>query len=85
MLSDIGWKEYEMESFWKHNNSLDSQDSLPPLNSSVSICDYMDGSDFLWSGFVTQGLNEDLPQLPVYECHQPLVFLSGQFSRSQLA
>lgn len=84
LLSQLGWSGKEDEAVYKFKKAVERQVILPHRDITIRICVYTDASELLWSGVVTQVLLADLNKAHGDQTHQPLTFLSGHFSGSQL-
>ena len=83
-LSDLGWSQTELEAFNNCKNAVAHQVTLSHPDPKKRLCVYTDASDYVWSGIVTQTPREDIHLDHVDQRHQPLSFLSGHFTGSEL-
>lgn len=83
-LSEIGWSQEHRLVFEQCKAALANQVTLAHRDVSKRLCVYTDACDTVWSGVITQVPYEDLTNRHDDQRHEPLAFLSGHFSGSQL-
>lgn len=83
-LSAIGRSTTEDDAFDKCKQALVAQVTLTHRDVAMRLCVYIDASDLVWSGVVTQLPPGDLSKPHVDQRHHPLTFLSERFTGSQL-
>lgn len=83
-LVECRWDDNERDLFNARKHALAHQVTLAHSSSALRPCIYSDESDDCWTTVETQTLHLDL-QLPHRERHQqPLAFLSGRLTTTQM-
>lgn len=83
-LIDVGWSNIEQTAFDSCKRALETQVTLAHHDVQKRLCVYTDACDTVWSGVITQVPYEDLSKDHADQRHDPLAFLSGHFTGSQL-
>ena len=83
-LTLIGWGKKEMESFEACRSALRERVTLCHRDETKRLCFYVDASDTHWAGVVTQIPFSHVHQSHAEKQHDPLAFLSGHFTPTQL-
>lgn len=76
--------EAEKDAFEECKADVHHQTTVAHRDGAKRLCVFTDASDVLWSGIFKQVPSEDLPRPHVDQRRQPLCFLSGYFTGSQL-
>ena len=79
-LTLYSWGTKEMDAFEACKTSLVHQVNLSHRDDKKRLCVYTNASDTVWSGIVTQVLQEDLSKKHLNQHREPLGFLSGRFN-----
>lgn len=82
--SRFGWDSLASAAFNHFKRALQQQVTLAHKDASQLLCVYMDASDLIWSGVITQVSFSDVGKDHINLRHQPLFFLSGHCSGPQL-
>ena len=83
-MAHISWSNDDEKAFQHCKQSLQNRITLSHRDVNMRLCIYVDASDEAWAGIVTQVPTTDM-HLPHHERrHQPLAFLSGHFTPTQL-
>ena len=77
------WKEEHSESFERMEHTIAHSVTVAHAKDGYEVCLFPDASDFHCGIIVTQMTKEDLDLDVLVQRHDPLVFLSGTFNRSQ--
>jgi len=83
-LADVGWTAQHDEAFMQLNAQIAYNVMVAHPDPGKVLCVYTDASDNHWAGVVTQCEPEELGKPTMEQRHQPLAFVSGTFSGSQL-
>lgn len=75
ILDKAGWSETESDAFQRAKSALEHRMTLAYRDSNCHLRVFIDASDFLWSGIVTQISVVDLSRPHVDQRHQPICFL----------
>ena len=78
-LTDLGWSQTEQDAFNNCKNAVAHQVTLSHPDPKKRLCVYIDASDYVWSGIVTQVPRKDIHLDHMDQRHGPLCFLSGHF------
>ena len=83
-LKSLGWGDEHEFAFRGLQKTLTDQIKLAHRDSNLALCIYTDASDRFWASVVTQCASEELSKPVLEQAHQPLAFLSGEFSGAEL-
>lgn len=83
-LSAVGWGPAEDNAFAACKTALANQVTLSHRDETKRLCWFPDACDSVWSAIITQVPFKDLTKPHVEQDHEPLAFLSGRFSATQL-
>ena len=83
-LCDIKWGDAEERSFKQCKDALQHRVTLAHRDEHKRLCFYVDASDTHWAGIATQVPNDDVHLPHQDKRHEPLAFLSGHFTDTQL-
>ena len=84
LLGTVGWIQIHTDTFTAINRAVAKSTSLAYPEEDKVLCVFTDASDLHWAGIVTQTSPEELTKPYLEQSHQPLAFLSGSFTGSQL-
>lgn len=84
LLADVGWGQAEISAFANCKLALANRVKLAHRDSEKKLCFYADASDTHWAGITTQVPMADLHKPHSLKRHEPLSFLSGHFTDTQM-
>jgi RNase H-like domain found in reverse transcriptase/Reverse transcriptase (RNA-dependent DNA polymerase)/Integrase core domain/Integrase zinc binding domain len=83
-LSEGGWNDAHRVAFHNLNAAIAHSVTLAYPDQAKTLCVFTDASDLHWSGVITQCDDKEFDKPFLEQNHQPLAFISGHFSGSQL-
>lgn len=84
LLSMLGWNHEHTSCFHDIQRQLCENVKLSHRNPSLTLCVFTDASDMHWSGIITQCDKKELEKNVDNQSHQPLSFLSGDFTGASI-
>lgn len=83
-LNTLAWGSEEEDAYKACQLALENQVTLSHVDYQKRIYVFIDESDLLWAGVITQVPVSDLSFTVAEQHHEPLAFLSGHFTDSEL-
>ena len=84
LLTSVGWGQAEITAFANCKNALLNRVRLSHRDHAKQLCFYVDASYTHWAGLTTQIPKEDRHKKNHLKRHEPLAFLSGRFTETQI-
>ena len=84
-LTTLGWTDEHEATFHGLQRTLREHLKLAHRQPDLALCIYTDASDKFWAGIVTQCEPSELHKAAHEQIHQPLAFISAEFTGAELA
>lgn len=84
-VTSLGWGEVHTKAFESLQDQLRTAVKLAHRDPAMDLCIFTDASDRHWAGVATQCRPGEVEKDAVDQRHEPLAFLSGEFTGPELA